>query len=195
MWNVSHAIPTSTPSSCIRRIRLCWFAICCNHEKSARSDQCEIALCGTVCVTTTQSQLRTASSLVTNLIPSDSFHIISTSSPNRKKAGCESGGCELIKSSLQFQQLCSAEVLLSIFYCLLYCLLILTHMIISYQTAWLIYQFSKGNHQIHASFSWIWDARGWFGGSLWIFIAIGEFSFLFNVGPLFTCSDVWMNNT
>lgn len=40
-----------------------------------------------VCVTKTQSQLRMASSMVTNLIPSDSFHIIFTSSPNRKKMG------------------------------------------------------------------------------------------------------------
>lgn len=53
------------------------------------------------CVTTTQSQLRTASSLVTNLIPSDSFHIISTSSPSRKKESCESGGWKWTKSSLQ----------------------------------------------------------------------------------------------
>lgn len=37
------------------------------------------------CVITTRPQLRTASSLVTNLIPSDSFHIISTSSPSREK--------------------------------------------------------------------------------------------------------------
>lgn len=46
-----------------------------------------------VCVTETQSQLRMASSMVTNLIPSDSFHIIFTSSPNRKKNGCCKGRC------------------------------------------------------------------------------------------------------
>lgn len=43
------------------------------------------------CVTMTQPQLRTASSLVTNLILPDSFHIISTSSPSGEKGSCESG--------------------------------------------------------------------------------------------------------
>lgn len=50
------------------------------------------------CVTKTQSRLRTASSLLTDLIPSDSFHIISASSPRRKREGCKSGGWEWINS-------------------------------------------------------------------------------------------------
>lgn len=84
VWNSLHAVSTPTPVSSNGPICFSWMAVFCPHGRRAKADQRKIGFCGTVCVTQTQSQLRMASSMVTNLIPSDSFHIIFTSSQTGK---------------------------------------------------------------------------------------------------------------
>lgn len=84
VWNSLHAVSTLTPVSSNGPICLSWMAVFCPHGRSAKADQRKIGFCGTMCVTQTQSQLQMEGSMVTNLIPSDSFHIIFTSSQTGK---------------------------------------------------------------------------------------------------------------
>lgn len=84
VWNSLHAVSTPTPVSSNGPVCFSWMAAFCPHGRRAKADQRKIGFCGTVCVTQTQSQLRMARSMVTNLIPSDSFHIIFTSSQTGK---------------------------------------------------------------------------------------------------------------